>query len=520
MSSTTIVLEHTEPIQGITAGVRKTGVRNLLNHLEAVHAGIKRASTIDIFPNGAAGVAASGTLTLATCLTGTEVEVNGVKFRAITSGTPTIANGEFVISGTDTADATSLVAAINGSTDARIANLVTASSALGVVTVTANEKGGLGNGVTIKTNGVVAKGTVTVVVALTDLDDTVSINGTALTAKQQRATGTLTAVSSVAGDTFVLDGVTFTAAAGAVVLGAATFSIDTSDTATATSIAAQINGHAAFTGKLTATSSAGVVTIRAVTAGTAGNSITLLGTAIKLAASAGTLANGAAVANNEFEFSPGSTATQVAADIVRCVNASSTALVSSHVTATSELGVVTLWANYPGTAGNQITIASSDADGLAVAPGARFTGGTELSGAGVQATADITFASVANGDTITIAGVVFTAHTNTEAANQFNIDGTDTADAAVAAKVINATATALAKDVVATSSGAVLTITARRGGISGNAITIATSSGVTLAITGSLSRLATGAVPTSVVPSAARLASGAGGAVTKVSYTL
>jgi flagellin len=514
MSQTTIVLEHTEPILGVTAGVRKTGVRNLINHLEAVHAGIKRASNIDIFPNGAVGAAASGTLTLVTCLAGTEVEVNGVKFRAIA-----VANGEFVISGDDTADAVSLVAAINGSTDARIYNLLTASSALGVVTVTANEKGALGNGVTIKTNGVVASGTVTCVFALTDIDDTVSINGQAITVKQHKATGTLTAVSSVAGDTFVLDGVTFTGAAGAVVLGAKTFSIDTSDTATATSIAAQINGFAAFSGKLTATSAVGVVTIRAVTSGTAGNSITLVGTAIKLAASAATLANGAAVGNNEFDMSPGSTATQMAVDLVRAIGASSTALVSSHVSATNEAGVVTLWANYPGTAGNHITLASSDSDGLAVSGSGRLAGGTELNSGGTQATATITFSNVANADTITIGGVVFTAHTNTEAANQFNIDGTDTADAAVAAKVINASTSALAKDVVATSSGASLILTARRGGISGNSITLATSSGVTLAITGSLSRLATGAVPTTVVPSAARFASGTGGAVTKVSYT-
>lgn len=519
MSSTTLVIDHTSPI--ITSGGRKEVMRGIINALEGFTSGAKKGTGFSLFANDATSAAATGTITLATCAAGTEIEVNGVKFRAIASGTPTVSYGEFVISGTDAADATSLAAAINGSTDARIANVLTATTtgASGVVTVTVNANGAVGNSVTIKTNGVVAKGTATVVVALTDINDTISINGVAMTAVQQKATGTLTAATAIVGTTFVLDGVTFTGVAGAATSGAANFSIDTGDNETATSIAAQINAYAAFSGKLSATSASAVVTIRADTSGTAGNAITLLGTATVLAESALTLEGGVAVANNEFDFSPGSTATQVAADLVRCCNASTSALINQHVVATHLAGVVTFWALYPGTPGNHITLASNDADGLAVSA-ARLAGGTELSSGGAQAAAVITFANVANADTITIGGVVFTAHTDTEAADQFPINGTDTADAAYAAKMINATISGtLAKDIVATSSGAELTITARRGGVAGNAITVATSSGVTLAITGSASRLLLGAAPPTVVPSAARLASGVGGSVAEAVHT-
>lgn len=460
------------------------------------------------------GVVATGTITLATCLAGTVIEVNGVDFRAIASGTPTIANGEFVISGTDAADATSLVAAINGSTDARIANVLTASStgATGVVTLTATRSGLASNAVQIKTKGVCASGTVTVVVALTDLTDTVTINGTAMTAIVQRATGTLVAATAVAGTTFVLNGVLFTGKAGAVTLGQPEFSIDTGNTATAVSIAAQINAltDPLVSGVVTATSATDTVTIRAVTAGTAGNAITLEGTATVLEASDTVLAGGIAVANNQFDFSPGSTATQVAADLVRCINASSTALVSSHVTAYNTAGVVTLVAKYSGTPGNHITLASSDADGLGVSGSGRLTGGTELNAGGTPATAVITFASVANADTVTVGGVVFTAHTNTEtlATDTFEISGDDTADAASFCKIFNASLSALAFDVRASNSAGVVTLTARRGGVSGNAITIATSNGTRAAITGGASRLTGGVAPTTVALSGSQLASG------------
>lgn len=510
--SSILVWEHATPLPNTSSG-RKEVARSVINSLVGATSGAQKAGGFELYPNGTAGVAATGTITLATCLAGTEIEVNGVKFRAIASGTPTIANGEFVISGDDTADAVSLVAAINGSTDAAIASLVTATSALGVVTVTATQKDAFGNAITIKTNGVVASGTVTLLGA--QVDDTVTINGTTLTAKQHRATGTLDAGTAIVGTTFSIRGNTFTGVAGEASLGTATFSIDTSDTATATSIAAQINAYAPLSGIVTATSETNRVTIRAVTGGTAGNAIALAGTASVLEASDTTLTGGAAVANNEFEAI--GTDTQIAADLVRCIGASTTALVSSHCVATNEAGVVTIRAKYPGTAGNNITLASSDGGRLAVAvTNGRLAGGTDLNLGGTQASGTVTLTSAANGETVIVNGVTITAHTNTQANNQFTIAGDDTADAAALCLAINNSTTAALAEVIATSASNVVTIKARKGGIHGNAITLSSAAGTMVC---SVARLASGAVPTTVVPSAGRLTSGVGGSVTRVAHS-
>lgn len=515
--SSILVWEHATPLPNTSSG-RKEVAQSVINALQGATSGAQKAVGFELFPNGTAGVVATGTITLATCLAGTEIEVNGVKFRAIASGTPTIANGEFVISGTDNADAVSLAAAINGSTNAAISGLLTAAAhaTLGVVTLTATQKGALGNGITLKTNGVVASGTVTALGV--DVDDTVTINGVALTGKQQSATGTLTAATAIAGTTFKLAGVTFTGVAGAAVLGTNTFSIDTGDAETAISIEDQINAYPEFASKVTAArSDSNVVTIQAVTAGTAGNAIPLIGTATVLEASAATLLGGIAVANNEFNVSPISTDTQVAADLVRCINASSSALVSSHVAAVNTATVVTLWAKYPGTAGNGITLASLDGTRLALGvTNARLAGGTELNLGGVQATGTITLASVLNGQIVIINGVSVTAHTNTDANNQFSISGDDTADAVSLTKCINNSTTAALQEVVATSASAVVTLKARKGGIAGNNITLSAADAT---YTCSVARLATGAVPTTVVLSGERLASGVGGSVTKVAHT-
>lgn len=83
------------------------------------------------------------------------------------SGTYTISGGSGVLTatingvaiatasqaGTDTECAAALAAAINASTDALVAGLVTATSALGVVTVTAARGGKAGNAVTTAASG-------------------------------------------------------------------------------------------------------------------------------------------------------------------------------------------------------------------------------------------------------------------------------------------------------------------------------------------------------------------------------
>jgi phage tail sheath gpL-like len=88
-------------------------------------------------------------------------------------------------------------------------------------------------------------------------------------------TVTLVQASLTAGDIVYVGSVGFVATNGAVTLGQATFDMRTSDTACATSLAAQVNAHASLTGVLSATSATGVVTITAKQPGAIGNHITL-----------------------------------------------------------------------------------------------------------------------------------------------------------------------------------------------------------------------------------------------------
>lgn len=200
--------------------------------------------------------------------------------------------------------------------------------------------------------------------------DTLSIAGQALTATQKRATGYVTCATAIAGNTFVLNGVTFTGAAGAVVLGEATFSIDTSDAATCTSIIAQVNAYVdpRLSGIVAARATVGNTarpTFYAITQGTGGNGITLVGTASTLVASAATLTGGAAIANNAFDWA-GTNATTGAA-LAAAINASTTTAVK-QVTATADAttGVVTVTSKVGGLAGNTLTFTSNDGTRLAV----------------------------------------------------------------------------------------------------------------------------------------------------------
>lgn len=218
---------------------------------------------------------------------------------------------------------------------------------------------------TVVVQDTLVQASATATAAAVQAADTVSIGGQALTATQRRATGTLTAASAIAGDTFVINGQTFTGVSGAATLGDATFSIDTGDNETAASIVAQVNAYAGakVSGVLGARAAAAVVTIYSVMQGTAGNSLTLLGTAVRLAASAATLLNGTAIANNTFDWA-GSNDTTAAA-LAYAINNSTTAAVK-QTSATAAAAVVTVTAKPPGKAGNTIAFVSSNGSRLAV----------------------------------------------------------------------------------------------------------------------------------------------------------
>lgn len=127
--------------------------------------------------------------------------------------------------------------------------------------------------------------------------------------------------------------------------------------------------------------------------------------------------------------------------------------------------------------------------GAKVVKAANATSGTESSATSVAAATGFTGASectltlgtMLNGTTVTINGLVFTAHTNTTTANlrQFKIDGDDSADAAALAGLINH-ATYGVPGVTATAAEAVITLTATNPGET--VITISTALAATTCI--------------------------------------
>ncbi len=334
--------------------------------------------------------------------------------------------------------------------------------------------------------------------------NTVTINGTAMTAAVHRSSQTLTCVSAIAGDTVVINGVTFTGTAGAVVHGDATFSIDTSDTATAASIADQVNYYVASDVLVWGKSAIGVVTLFAkldpVTAAqaTATDAYTLTTTGGTITAGGATFTGGLAAVNNEFD-DKGNNAT-TAASLAANLALSTTALISGAVTGNNQSAIVTLastavgdWVNLRG----------------------------EVLTAGVTAT-DLTVGGVRNpvvqpnywcqaqsdtNDAISLCNCINAHPRLRELYYADNVAG--------AVTIHERSPTLGGGSYVTTSDGTRLAVTgtdplkgggvfgsnasvlieAIASGVSGNAITIA-SSGGTVAITGSISRLAGG---TSVV---------------------
>lgn len=103
----------------------------------------------------------------------------------------------------------------------------------------------------------------------------------------------------------------------------------------------------------------------------------------------------------------------------------------------------------------------------------------------VTASGTVTCAAVSAADTVTFAGVTFTAVTGAAGANQFDRSGTDTATATSLASAINNTSTVGASQCfLATAALGVVTITAAVPGHIGNAVTLASSNGTRLAVSG------------------------------------
>lgn len=336
----------------LTSGMGAQNALNLIrNHLAG---GLNGAQGLSAFTWRDTAVAATGAITLASCAAGTVILINGVPFTAKGSAA-TAGNNEFDVSGADSADATALAAAINASTTAGIAGVLTASANSATVTVTSSLPGLAGNAVTIENLGVVA-------------------------------TGTVTAASVAAADTITLNGVTLTAHATTAANNQ--FVVGATNAATAANIAACINGSstALVSTHCRALARSAVVHIFSRFGGKTGNAVTLASSdGTKLAVSGarltgGTIAqwegaqanatvtvsgadggtyattiNGVTINATGTNGNDTSTATSIAA----AINSSTDALIQGLVHATSSGGVVTISATHGGHQGNAITLAAT-----------------------------------------------------------------------------------------------------------------------------------------------------------------
>lgn len=121
-------------------------LNQIIDYLTKIGSGCELAS-IDVRCDHGDGVRASGTFTFSSAASANDtVLINGVTFTAKASGA---SGNEFNVGASATASATNLAAAINASATALVNLHVTASSALGVVTVYSVNYGALGNAVTI-----------------------------------------------------------------------------------------------------------------------------------------------------------------------------------------------------------------------------------------------------------------------------------------------------------------------------------------------------------------------------------
>jgi phage tail sheath gpL-like len=107
---------------------------NLMNYFKSLASGARPYATTVITRN--TGVKAVGKVTLSSATGTVTITINGVNV-SVSAGAD------------DTETAVLLAAAINASTNALVQHLVTATSALGVVTITASVAGKVGNCITL-----------------------------------------------------------------------------------------------------------------------------------------------------------------------------------------------------------------------------------------------------------------------------------------------------------------------------------------------------------------------------------
>jgi hypothetical protein len=208
------------------------------------------------------------------------------------------------------------------------------------------------------------------------------------------ATGTAQCTSVIATDTCTVNGLTYTAVAGAK-SDNTEFSIDTGDTACALDLADSIDNdtRSGTTGDVSAISATDTVTITTDVEGTAGNAITLAQTGGTITLSGAVFTGGisadtvtinglvytavAGVKADDTEFSIDGDNTVDAADLADSISGDIRTGTLGEISAVSASAVVTMTSDLEGTAGNAVTLVSSDGATLAVSGSGTFTGGAD-----------------------------------------------------------------------------------------------------------------------------------------------
>lgn len=141
-----VSIEHNEPevdmkelIQADT-GLRAQAGKRMMNYFRSLIGGARSAKVI-VNVNA---VKATGTITLSAHVATDTVTVNGITFTCVASGAT---GNQYNVGADDTATAVALAAALNANTT--LDGMIVATSALGVVTLTALHPGELGNAVTL-----------------------------------------------------------------------------------------------------------------------------------------------------------------------------------------------------------------------------------------------------------------------------------------------------------------------------------------------------------------------------------
>jgi len=292
---------------------------------------------------------ADGDITCASVLAADTVTVNGLLYTAVSGAKAN--DTEFSIDTGDNECATDLADSITNDTRSGTSGDQTATSSTDTVTAVTDVTGTGGNAITL-----------------------VSSNGTRLA-----VTGSGNFTGGVTADTVTVNGLVYTAVVGAKA-NDTQFSIDSTDTATATDLADSIDDdtRSGTLNDLTAISAAAIVTATQTVSGTGGNATTLIssdGTRLAVSGSGtftGGLAADVATVNgltytgvtgaraNDTQFSVDTSDTAAASDLTAAINAdirTPITVPTADVVATSAVGVVTI--NQDGIIGDLVDISGT-----------------------------------------------------------------------------------------------------------------------------------------------------------------